>query len=662
LTADSIEKTEPAKRRKQVEPQEIAFQVEDRSFINQRTALSNQQVLRRISDIDHVFQPTPQQKPISTASFIMEYSVSPLPTKETPAITPISPITPADNIIDVTAIDHELVEFHSDRNDLTALDSLNRLLDENFIQDQQFIDDFIISEHAFPVTHGSYRSALMQVPVRNTGQPYYDHYTPITESSSDESDDRASDIVSIPRSLTPLPDILIQVPVYRDLFHHFVNVTADALVPVPQIYVNNPFRKVLPRMAMNNPHLLSLVLAYAATNRAKCLNQPEPVEMISRLLKRTFEGLTRSLENEKESKSDTTLATAVMLCSYAVTTSAAEDSWKTHLHGAREIVLARGIANSLSGGILSASQSSHMDPYSPIIGPQPLRVINENVLSNEVVSFLIRVFAYLDVIGALSSSNASSVLTNNEQAHNLWTIPSWNLTQQRQYQDPLFQQSGFGTLMNGDPDVDFLLGIDLNMIPVLSKVSNLARKRRNLDVHADRFNPETRQREEEDLVSEGLELSKILISCCSSGELRRKERIRHNGGLNFDEHKYLLQLKTMNLTFGYAALIHLYRRVLRLPTDSAAVQELVGMITDLLDENIPPGDTIEACMSFPIFTTACEVIDEETRAKYRHRMAGMQRYGFGQVSRAKELMEECWARNEPWTGIMDKLGWGLVLA
>ncbi|ANB15641.1 putative RNA-binding protein C3H8.09c [Sugiyamaella lignohabitans] len=598
--------------------------------------------------------------------------------------------------------------------ELSALDSLNRLLEEDtFLQDQQFIDDFIISEHAFSnpnpsnTNHQSYRNALLQVPARNihNGSSYVsraltahtnrrlvesllngrksnagstltdDSVTTPSDTGTEESDG-TSDIVTIPRGLTPLPDILIQVPVYRDLFYHFVDVTADALVPVPQLYNNNPFKIVLPRLALNTPHILSLIIAYAATHRAKILHQPEPVEMIGKLLERTFDGLTHSLENEREALSDTTLATAIMLSSYSIISSAAEESWKTHLHGAREIVVARGIASSLSGGILTGSQEN-IGSYTPAAipnsnnksyGPQPLRVIHEDVSNNEVISFLIRVFAYIDVIGALSSSSASSVLTNNEQVSQLWSIPNWNLSQQRHYsQDlygkPISTSTPLGTLMNGDPDIDFLLGIDLNLIPVLSKVSSLAKRRRILEQNPHEFTLDAYNAENSDLLSEGLELSKILISCCSSGELRRKERIKQGSNLiNQHEHTLLLQLATMNLTFGYSGLIHLYRRVLKLTTDSAPVQELVTMITDLLDQNIPIGSSIEACMSFPIFTTACEVTDPEVRDRYRERMNSMQRFGFGQVSRAQQLMEECWARNEPWTGIMDDLGWGLVLA
>lgn len=649
--------------------------------------LTNQEVLRKISStFQNLFVPSPQQRPTDTQSFIYEYSNTPLKkAKRKPrakaalqaGVTQAELVPQPMHVPESSSqsiIPSDATEQSARNEQLDFEDILDRFDEYDFWQPREFIDDFIITEQTY--NPHSYKTALMQNPLRNALLQSKIHSTLLapspnhSSSGSDTSDgelDTSTAASTIPIAPLALPDLLIQVPVYRELYHHFMNVTADSLVPVPRIYYNNPFKTILPRMAMNTPHLLSLIVAYAATHRARCLNIPEPVEVINRLLERTFESLTAALENETEAQSDTTLATAIMLCSYSIVTSTNEDSWKTHLHGAREIVIARGIANSISGGLLDNSSEVYLENQNSLFpnthtnaaqsfdhnamtyGPQPLRMFNKRLSTSSDISFLLRMFAYIDVIGALSSSDASPFLSHAGQASQLWTIPSWN-------------NSYSGSIVDDNLNVDFLLGFDLTMIPVLSKVSSLARRRRELDIFPESLGNPEYITGDENLVAEAVELSKILTSCCESGEIRRKQHIRRQNFQNPQENKYMLQLAAMNLAFGYSGLIHLYRRVLRFQTNSVPVQELVITITRLLDENIPPGNSIEACLSFPIFTVACEVLDPHERLKYRQRMAGMQRFGFGQMVRALEIVEECWRRNVSWTDIIEERGWSLVLA
>lgn len=68
--------------------------------------------------------------------------------------------------------------------------------------------------------------------------------------------------VRIPRDLEPLPAKLLENPMNLLYFHHFMNHTAKVLVPHDDEQ-SNPYRHVLPLMAVKNDNLLSLVLAYA---------------------------------------------------------------------------------------------------------------------------------------------------------------------------------------------------------------------------------------------------------------------------------------------------------------------------------------------------------------------------------------------------------------
>lgn len=68
--------------------------------------------------------------------------------------------------------------------------------------------------------------------------------------------------VRIPQDLEPLPAKLRDNPMNLLYFHHFMNHTANALVPHDD-QQSNPYRHVLPQMAVKNDNLLSLMLAYS---------------------------------------------------------------------------------------------------------------------------------------------------------------------------------------------------------------------------------------------------------------------------------------------------------------------------------------------------------------------------------------------------------------
>lgn len=89
--------------------------------------------------------------------------------------------------------------------------------------------------------------------------------------------------VRIPQDLEPLPSKLRDNPMNLLYFHHFMNHTAKALVPHDDEQ-SNPYRHVLPIMAVQNDNLLSLMLAYSG----QCLF------VVLVLLSRRWRTLTKS--------------------------------------------------------------------------------------------------------------------------------------------------------------------------------------------------------------------------------------------------------------------------------------------------------------------------------------------------------------------------------
>lgn len=464
--------------------------------------------------------------------------------------------------------------------------------------------------------------------------------------------------MAIPVSLPFLPEILHQVPKYRELFHFFINKTADCLVPLPAAYQHNPFKHILPRMAMSTPHLLTLILAYAASHQSNYLHQKRPKELIERLMTRTFDGLARSLEDGNEAHSDATLATATMLCSYEVTNGGRNDSWRNHLRGARNIIVARGLADTNQGGILQLLDSRSTPGSTPgastvtgspiVQGPQPLRVLSGNLDPGKVSYFLLRVLAYLDILGSLSSPTGSSLLTTKEDISGLWSVPL---------------SAKIDSISNEElGNIDFLLGMELDLIPIYSKVASLVRRQNSLQAlkaaqEASGSIPDAEyELENESVISDALMLSQVLLSCANNTELRRKDLLRRGADATH------VGLASMSLLFTYAVLLHLYRRVLLLSSDSSSVKEIIGFITSHLESDIEPGSPIEACLAFPIVTTACETKDPEVRKILWARLRSMTRFGIGHIAQATELVKRAWAEDKTWSEILEETGFNLVLA
>lgn len=490
---------------------------------------------------------------------------------------------------------------------LDTLDSFFNSIDfSKFSNDIEEIED------------SSYRNNLIQLPLRD--QKTATSATTSPTSSSPEYVEEG--FTYIPRPFEPMPDMLKDIPLYRELFHHFINVTADMLVPAPLIYPQNPFKTLLPAMSLGAPHLLSLLLAFSAYHRARYLRLPPPHDILGKLLSRTFQGLTKALENENESKSDVTLTTSIMLASYDILVETTS-TWKKHLHGARDIVVSRKLTKPL---LVNGS-----------VGPKPLGFFKPGLDESDITYFLIRWFAYFDVVGALSSSHSSAFLSTNENMAQLWAVHDWSLAR----------------VKDGPVTVDLLLGLDLDIMPILSKVSYLIRERNRSNGNND------------SLTSEAFQLANLMLSFCENYESQRKQFV--NNYLSTTQElpiqiQMYSQVCAMNTTFCYAALIQLYRRALLLPTKSPFVQSVVQQATRVLDNCIPIGSRVESCMSFPIFATACEVMDEKVRDSYRKRLKGMERFGVGQVYSAIRTLELSWARGVHWTEILKENGWEFVFA
>lgn len=414
--------------------------------------------------------------------------------------------------------------------------------------------------------------------------------------------------IDIPRSLQPLPSLLLEVPYYRNLMHFWVNHASEHLVPAPpKMYGENPFKVLLSQMAMVYPSVLTTLLAFAAKMRSLLIGvEYLPVDVIDLLLARSCSELINLLENESTSTSDEALATALLLSCYEIFDSKDFSRHRIHTMGARQIVMARSLKP---------------------LGKSPLTGSDKNV-----PFFLLRWFVYMDVIGALSATQKSEAYLPAQGDIEIYEPVSTLSNVSRSYQE----SSSF--------KIDPLMGFELKLLTSFAQITVLARK---AEAFISQFRSQTTDKIAlpADLVSEALSLKDVLHNLCLE---ENNLIIESQNESNSAEYQSMEILKCTNTLFSITGIIHLYRRVLQVPRDSPLVQNLAYTIGKLGMDMVPPTSTTGTCCIFCFFTAACETLDPSLQIHFEYRFRAMSEKGNINAKKGLTIMRQCWASGDDW--------------
>ncbi|KAJ4301297.1 hypothetical protein N0V90_003388 [Kalmusia sp. IMI 367209] len=397
--------------------------------------------------------------------------------------------------------------------------------------------------------------------------------------------------IKISKSLEPLPPLLLENPMNLLYFHHFLNHTARILVP--HDCERNPFRLILPEMAVKDENIMSLLLAYSASHRARMLSHDEPANRIAVWVRDVFPKLRQSLANPSTITNET-LAPAIMMASLEIispNTFEVPISWQDHLKMARQMIIARG-------GPRSMDKSDH------------------------AAYFLSRWFAYLDVLGSLSGNK-------NDQP-----LGSWYWNSETASADTDFQ-------------IDCLTGFTNRCVGLLAGIAELAKQVEPLRIDAsgnihEEFKPSA------DIAAQAESIRKELWKGLTGGNVYKG--CNHRSSLSHSESELAwdaTEIYATNEMFHWAGLIHLYRRVYNYPTTHPSVQQSVREIIGLLYK-VRRGSTAEACLLFPMFAAGCDAVDAGMREKVMERLMGVEGFGMVQVARARSVMERFGRRGRAW--------------
>lgn len=384
-------------------------------------------------------------------------------------------------------------------------------------------------------------------------------------------------------------------------------------------------------VAVDNPNLLNLLLAYSACHRARLLNHPEPVNRIAVWVSDVFPSLRNALDHDlNEQVSNTNLATAIMLASLEIISPSSfgvSIPWQNHLNIARSIIRSRGGPHSIS----------RKDP---------------------VMYFLTRWLAYLDVLGSLSGRRNEEPLF----AGNYWTSSHDEGVSTKELS--LLDDEGDD---EDDYTIDCLLGFTTRCVSILAQVATLARECEPHRIDPETGNINTDWRPSVEISARAQLLRKDLES---AQQHEQKQCLHHSPQLSkaslVESEKQRSQSPSYpemsdkdaeesfatNSAFHWAGLVHLLRRIHNLPRSDQQVQNAVHEIVKIID-TIREGGSAEACLLFPMFTAGVEAENHLDRAVILARIKGAETLGMCQVSRARRIMEKVWDTGVSWESLVN---------
>lgn len=310
-----------------------------------------------------------------------------------------------------------------------------------------------------------------------------------------------------------------------------------------------------------------------------------------------FPSLRSALNDPNQSISNANIATGIMLASLQIVSPTAfgyQIPWQRHLGLARDLIADR---------------------------PDGIRWTRSWTEEDQVRAFLWSWLAYLDVLGTLSGGRHES-------------STAWIL----EYQKDEYEEEW--------DEIDCIMGMTTQAVYVLAKIAELAKECDTL-----RANDPPAEGQVWKPPKEIVPRAWAVENEAMTSMARPPQPCKHlhaSGNVARWEQR---EITALNEAFHWAGLVHLHRRVLAKPSSHEDVQASVLKIHACL-AMVPLGSDAESSVLFPLFTAACETVDEETRALVRERMESIRRIGFLSVDTARELIEEAWKTGKSWEAVL----------
>lgn len=493
-------------------------------------------------------------------------------------------------------------------------------------------------------------------------------------SPSSTSSSMSEIMETIPRGLLPLPDLLLNAPYFYDSFLFFTNLTSSILTPADSsVYVNNPFKKVLPKLAMTNNGLMSLIVAFGSAHKSVLLKK-DSTEIVESLLGRALSDLLVLLNNKETCTSDLTLTLVMFFTSFLVFNYQG-DKWKVHMNGAKQIFLMRGYNRPFDKILLDYKTDGSL--------------ISGEIKKSKLLYFLIRWFAYIDLFSNLSSpleptedeivkycssspSNVDSlspisdsfsspssfsspftlldpnnVTTSNANKQSSSTNEAMDAKDDPDNQIDYEVAETDEGLMKGEShqDIDYMLGFKIKFLPIFSQLCKLIKRVNLIKRSNERMNIAS--------TTSSIALPPSIIESAINIQAKfQKLKFTVYDTSNTSRAKSLNAVIASNHCFLLMGMIQLYRRVLLIPRSSKVIQEMCLGIVNAMTKYIDTKQPNSLGLILPLFIAGCECQNVNVQPLFIQKLHDFQEKGSVSAESGIEIMMKCWETGRDWNEIM----------
>nr|KAK5438804.1 hypothetical protein LTR18_008239 [Exophiala xenobiotica] len=468
-----------------------------------------------------------------------------------------------------------------------------------------------------------------------------------------------------------MPSNLLSSSESRFFLHHYHVHTSSVIFPLS--LQCNPLRETLLQAAVTTPHLLYALLASACSHytRLRGNSSADMAKTIFKFTNPALAGLRAAVSDHSSAHKMETISTALALCTSDVI-SGDLSMWRTHLQGVKNLLFSAIARDNDGNGNTTNGSSSSIEDFHRSSLTSTLTITDPTQL------FLMKWFATLDIFAGISGLRKSTLPDGH-----YWSSTTADYSQ------------GY---------VDEFTGYSLELMPLLAKIGRMARvqqKRAKIALAAaaasrtlmtndrDSTDSEDEEAVEEMHVHHQLRPETVVEIQSIENQLHALfERsappsliMQHSRRSPSFSASYpplgATSTQTANTTtkpdmaeemrlthriFVHAALLHLYRRVQNLPKSHIKPAHSVYMILENL-EKLPTDSTASILILWPVFSAGCETDDTEQRRRIEERMRIMERFGMGNVEKARRAMRAYWEAGAKgrWDLFMEERGWDIVL-
>lgn len=392
--------------------------------------------------------------------------------------------------------------------------------------------------------------------------------------------------------ILPLPENLFDHEYFRGAFDFYKHFTGHYIVAAPpQIYKNNPMCTIIPELATHNSCLLDVLISHALTHRSLVLTDENYSQnLVEQLILRGMDRLVSVTKADSKVKNEVACITALYVCIQKIFSG----------HGGRGYTQFIDLARTSLENYVKEDKSTKVLEN----GKYLLRE-DENYLAY----FLLTWIGYLEIVGMMMTVSPES---NKMPKRTSQVLEQFELVNTSKLD--LFL--GF--------DISFLYMFD-KLIPIVNAIEDKYSATASLPI---------------EIMSKAIEwehefndvYAKFKSTEGDPSDLTCKNPI----------------LNASNDAFYYAGILHLYRRVYKLPRSNAVVQRMVRKIYDIFRNTIDSASNTENCTIFPFFVAACEALLPEHRKFFYDRFQVQFLGGNFPAGDVLDILKDTWATGESW--------------